>query len=83
MIRRISLEEDLALKRLVTLPREQKPDFAWRDALGDSSATNALPQITITRGGQDQEFPYLGHSFLQIARTLSLNSISSGFTNAY
>jgi len=56
MIRRISLEEDLALKRLVTLPREQKPDFAWRDALGDSSATNALPQITITRGGQDQEF---------------------------
>jgi len=33
MIRHISLDEDIALKRLVTTPRELKPGFCWHDAL--------------------------------------------------
>jgi len=48
---RISLEEDIALKRLVTTPREQKPDFAWREALGDSTSETPLPEITVLRTG--------------------------------
>jgi len=56
MITRISLEEDLALKKLVTLPREQKPDFAWRDALGDSTSATPLPEITVTRQGGETQF---------------------------
>ncbi len=34
MIRHISLEEDIALKRLATTPLDQKPGFAWREAPG-------------------------------------------------
>ena len=57
MIRRISLEEDLALKKLVTTPREQKPGYAWRDALGDSLLEIAHPEILVSRsGGEDREF---------------------------
>ncbi|MFZ4683372.1 MAG: ATP cone domain-containing protein, partial [Terrimicrobiaceae bacterium] len=56
MIRRISLEEDLALKKLVTTPREQKPGYAWRDALG-SLLEIAHPEIIVSRsGGEDREF---------------------------
>ena len=58
MIRRISLEEDLALKKLVTTPREQKPGYAWRDALGDSLLEIAHPEILVSRsGGEDSCSP--------------------------
>jgi len=57
MIRRISLEADLALKKLVTTPREQKPGYAWRDALGDSLLEIPHPEILVSRrGGEDREF---------------------------
>ncbi|HRJ72532.1 MAG TPA: hypothetical protein PLS03_09910, partial [Terrimicrobiaceae bacterium] len=57
MIRHISLEEDIALKRLATTPLDQKPGFAWRDALGDSSFETSLPEIIVTRGaGEERQF---------------------------
>jgi len=57
MIRHLSLEEDLALKRLATTPLDQKPGFAWHDALGDSSFETTLPEITVTRGpGEERQF---------------------------
>ena len=54
MLRHISLAEDLALKRLVTTPLDQKPGFAWRDALGDPSLEAALPEVIVTRGNRDE-----------------------------
>ena len=57
MLRHIPLAEDLALKRLATTPLDQKPGFAWREALGDSSFENALPEIIVTRGtGDERQF---------------------------
>jgi len=57
MIRHISLEEDLALKRLATTPLDQKPGFAWREALGDASYESSLPQVTVTRhSGEERLF---------------------------
>jgi len=57
MIRTISLEEDRALKRLATTPLDQKPGFAWRDALSDSPMETTLPEITVTRGsGEEGQF---------------------------
>ncbi|QQL44692.1 ribonucleoside-diphosphate reductase subunit alpha [Sulfuriroseicoccus oceanibius] len=50
-----SLEEDIALKRLVSTPTDQKPGFAWRDALGQQKV-ESLPDIKITRGGMESEF---------------------------
>ena len=54
MLSRISLEEDIALKRLVTTPREQKPDFAWADVIGESG--EGLPEITVSRAGGEARF---------------------------
>ncbi len=54
MLRHIPLAEDLALKRLVTTPRDQKPGFAWREALGDSSFETTLPEIIVMRGLGDE-----------------------------
>ena len=57
MIRHITLEEDLALKRLANIPRDQKPGFSWREALGDASFEESLPQITVTRStGEEGQF---------------------------
>jgi ribonucleoside-diphosphate reductase alpha chain len=57
MLRHIPLAEDLALKRLVTTPLDQKPGFAWRDALGDPSMEAALPEVVVTRGkGDERQF---------------------------
>jgi ribonucleoside-diphosphate reductase alpha chain len=57
MLRHISLAEDLALKRLATTPLDQKPGFAWREALGDSSFETALPEVIVTRGtGDERQF---------------------------
>ena len=33
MPRPLTLDEDIALKRLVTTPRSQKPDYSWREAI--------------------------------------------------
>ncbi|HEY5743283.1 MAG TPA: ribonucleoside-diphosphate reductase subunit alpha [Terrimicrobiaceae bacterium] len=57
MLRHIPLAEDLALKRLVATPLEQKPGFAWRDALGDPSLDAVLPEVVVTRGkGEERQF---------------------------
>ena len=55
MPKHLSLDEDLALKRLVTMPRDQKPDFSWRESLPAPAAP--LSGITVTRpGGEEQSF---------------------------
>ncbi len=56
MQRRISLEEDLALKRLVTTPREQKPDFAWRESLSSLHEPFSHPSILVRRGREEHDF---------------------------
>ncbi len=57
MLRHIPLAEDLALKRLVTTPLDQKPGFAWREALGDASLEAALPEVVVTRAkGEERQF---------------------------
>ncbi|MBU6182843.1 MAG: ribonucleoside-diphosphate reductase subunit alpha [Verrucomicrobia bacterium] len=56
MPRLLSLDEDLALKRLVTMPRDQKPDFSWREHITTPPA-QALSDIIVTRpDGQEQSF---------------------------
>ncbi|MCX7869330.1 MAG: ATP cone domain-containing protein, partial [Terrimicrobiaceae bacterium] len=55
MLSRITLEEDLALKRLVTTPRAQKPAFDWGEALAELSETPRLPEITIARSSGAEE----------------------------
>ncbi len=54
MIRHISLDEDIALKRLVSTPREQKPGFAWREVLAPDAARH--PEIVIAGGGGERAF---------------------------
>ncbi|HEY5769953.1 MAG TPA: ATP cone domain-containing protein, partial [Terrimicrobium sp.] len=57
MLRHISLAEDLALKRLATTPLDQKPGYAWREALGDPSFDTAFPEVIVTRGtGDERQF---------------------------
>ncbi|GAA5495757.1 hypothetical protein Rhal01_01936 [Rubritalea halochordaticola] len=53
MYRNLSLEEDVALKNVVTRPRSEKPDFAWRDQLGTSSLK--VPQIFVSNGEKESE----------------------------
>jgi len=55
MPRPLTLDEDLALKRLVTTPRSQKPDFSWREAI--TTQAPAHPGITVTRStGEEKIF---------------------------
>jgi len=55
MIRHISLDEDIALKRLVTTPREQKPGYAWREALDPDALPH--PEILVSRrSGEEHAF---------------------------
>jgi len=55
MIRHISLDEDIALKRLVSTPREQKPGFDWPSAVDNEIVSHA--DIMISRGsGEEREF---------------------------
>ncbi|MFY8268988.1 MAG: ribonucleoside-diphosphate reductase subunit alpha, partial [Terrimicrobiaceae bacterium] len=55
MARHLSLDEDIALKRLVTMPRNQKPDFSWRESV--SPPAHPLPGITVTRhNGEEESF---------------------------
>ncbi|MBE2203810.1 MAG: ribonucleoside-diphosphate reductase subunit alpha [Chthoniobacterales bacterium] len=55
MIRHITLDEDIALKRLVTTPRELKPGFAWREALEEIPEPH--PEILVYRSsGEEHAF---------------------------
>ena len=55
MPRHLSLDEDIALKRLVTMPRDQKPDFSWRESI--ATPVHSLTGITVTRtNGDEQSF---------------------------
>lgn len=54
MYRNLSLEEDQALKNIVTKPRSEKPGFAWRDQLNTDRIN--VPQILIQNGQQETEF---------------------------
>ncbi|PQJ28812.1 ribonucleoside-diphosphate reductase subunit alpha [Rubritalea profundi] len=53
MYRNITLEEDVALKNVVTRPRSEKPDFAWRDQL--STPTKSVPQVIVVNGSKESE----------------------------
>jgi ribonucleoside-diphosphate reductase alpha chain len=53
MYRNITLEEDVALKNVVTRPRSEKPDFAWRDQL--STPTKSVPQVIVVNGSTESE----------------------------
>ncbi len=52
MTYKLTLAEDLALKSIVTKPREQKPDYAWREAL----PAVERPEIRVTRGAEERIF---------------------------
>ncbi len=55
MIRHITLDEDIALKRLVATPREQKPEFDWPSAVSTEFAPR--PDIVIARvSGEEKAF---------------------------
>ncbi len=54
MIRHFSFDEDLALKRYVATPAEQKPRFNWREALDDASIDQ--PAVKIESGGEERDF---------------------------
>ena len=55
MPRTLSFDEDRALKRLVTMPRDQKPDFSWREAIPTPS--HPLQGIIVTRhNGEEESF---------------------------
>lgn len=53
MYRNLTLEEDVALKNVVTRPRSEKPDFAWRDQLTTSS--KSVPQVIVVNGMNESE----------------------------
>ena len=55
MPRHISLDEDIALKRLVTTPNEQKPSFAWRECILPQADLH--PEILVV-GGAGGEQPF-------------------------
>ena len=55
MHRHISLDEDIALKRLVTTPRELKPGYCWHAALDLESVQH--PGIIVSRSsGEEDQF---------------------------
>ncbi len=56
MQRRITLDEDIALKRLVTTPRGEKPDFAWREALAPADESFESPGVLVTHGKEEHSF---------------------------
>ena len=57
MYRSISLEEDLALKKVITDRASSPADgdrFDWRSAI-DSASAERVPQIIVTQGKQEEE----------------------------
>jgi len=56
MYRSITLEEDLALKETVANRFSEKSSaYAWRETL-DTSERTPVPEIIVTRGGQEENF---------------------------
>lgn len=53
MYRNLSLEEDQALKNVVTRPQSEKPDFAWREQL--SGQKDCVPEVLVQNGKQETE----------------------------
>jgi ribonucleoside-diphosphate reductase alpha chain len=51
MTRHIPLDEDIALKRLATTPKDQKPDFSWREAVAPNPEFTGIP-IARDGGGE-------------------------------
>jgi ribonucleoside-diphosphate reductase alpha chain len=57
MIRNLSYEEDLALKRVVNTPPENKPRFSWSDSLPEAEIiSTAASEILVTRGREEKHF---------------------------
>ena len=54
MIRTLSLEEDLELKRFASTSKEKKPRFNWRDVLLDERLVQ--PEIIVQIGGEEKDF---------------------------
>ena len=54
MIRQLSLEEDLELKRFATTPKDEKPRFKWRDVLLEERLVQ--PEITVDVEGRARDF---------------------------
>jgi ribonucleoside-diphosphate reductase alpha chain len=52
MIRKLTLQEDILLKRVVTTPRSLKPDYKWREIL----PAEERPEIKVTRGAEEHVF---------------------------
>lgn len=56
MIRKINVEEDMALKRLVTAPKETKPKFGWKEVLPEVSHYHLNADIYVIRGREERIF---------------------------
>ncbi len=54
MIRNFSFDEDLALKRYVSTPADQKPRFNWRDVVTDDRLVQ--PEVKVDLGGIERDF---------------------------
>jgi len=44
------LEEDLALKRLITVPKDQKPSFNWRGVIPESARMQERIRVVCPHG---------------------------------
>ena len=69
MYRSISLEEDLALKKVITdraASTENADRFDWRAVLGEQTA-DRVPQILVTRGKEEEEL-----SLAKVADTIGV-----------
>lgn len=63
MYRNISIEEDNALKTVVTRPSSEKPRFGWRDHFATNKSR--IPEILITHDDGESEF-----SLADVAETI-------------
>jgi len=54
MIRNLNFEEDLALKRLVTTPRDAKPRFTWHEVLTEPAPITG--EVLVTCGREERHF---------------------------
>jgi ribonucleoside-diphosphate reductase alpha chain len=54
MIRHHNVEEDIALKRLVTTPRDSKPRYTWHEAIPEPE--NLRGEILVIRGREERHF---------------------------
>ena len=80
MIRSLSLDEDLELKRFATTPKDQKPRFNWRDVLLDDPLVE--PEIKVEVAGRERDFDLaevadtIGNALTDLLRLSNTSSIS-------